>query len=310
MVMLSSKQRNQYIIGVILVALLAIGLYGFLPRLSQFSSSLTTLEQADPMVVGVAAGAALLAVICAAYIYKILALHSIKLWQSSVVQFSGLFVNRVIPAGIGGLGLNYLFLRSNHHTKSQAAVVVALNNGIGLVGHVLLTVLLVLINPNIFAGFGVHRISSMAIISLLAVVVAVVIIITLYPRFTRHLSITIRPYRQHPQRLAYALLLSMALTLSNVACLWLCCVALGLPVSFTTAFVVFTFGIVAATITPTPGGLGGMEAALVGALVLAGLSAADGLAVALLFRLCSYWFGIVIGVTAFIVLRARHLVRV
>jgi uncharacterized membrane protein YbhN (UPF0104 family) len=51
--------------------------------------------------------------------------------------------------------------------------------------------------------------------------------------------------------------------------------------------------------TPTPGGIGGAEAALTAGLVASGQSAADSLAAALLFRAVTYWLPMVLGYAAF-----------
>ena len=46
-----------------------------------------------------------------------------------------MFINRLLPAGIGAMGVNYLYLRKNKNTKIQAASVVAINNLLGGIGH-------------------------------------------------------------------------------------------------------------------------------------------------------------------------------
>jgi len=61
-----------------------------------------------------------------------------------------------------------------------------------------------------------------------------------------------------------------------------------------------------AGLTPSPGGLGGVEAALVGLLVvLAGFSTASGYATATIYRLASYWFALGAGGLAAIAVVTR-----
>lgn len=61
-----------------------------------------------------------------------------------------------------------------------------------------------------------------------------------------------------------------------------------------------------AGLTPSPGGLGGVEAALAGLLAtLAGLTLAEGYSVALVYRLASYWFAIGAGGIAALVVVFR-----
>ncbi len=56
----------------------------------------------------------------------------------------------------------------------------------------------------------------------------------------------------------------------------------------------------------TPGGLGFVEAGLLGTLVLAGVSGPDALAATLLYRLASYWLPIPAGGVAYVLFRRRY----
>jgi uncharacterized protein (TIRG00374 family) len=62
----------------------------------------------------------------------------------------------------------------------------------------------------------------------------------------------------------------------------------------------------ASQIPLTPGGLGFVEAGLVGTLTLAGVSGADALAATLLYRLASYWLPIPAGGVAYLLFRRRY----
>jgi uncharacterized protein (TIRG00374 family) len=56
----------------------------------------------------------------------------------------------------------------------------------------------------------------------------------------------------------------------------------------------------------TPGGLGFVEAALVGTLTLAGVAPQDALLATLVYRLASYWLPIPAGGVAYLVFRRRY----
>ena len=56
----------------------------------------------------------------------------------------------------------------------------------------------------------------------------------------------------------------------------------------------------------TPGGLGFVEAGLVGTLTLAGVPASDAVAATLLYRLLSYWLPIPLGALAYVLFRRRY----
>jgi uncharacterized protein (TIRG00374 family) len=61
-----------------------------------------------------------------------------------------------------------------------------------------------------------------------------------------------------------------------------------------------------ALIPLTPGGLGFVEAGLVGTLTLAGVSGADALTATLLYRLAAYWIPIPAGGVAYLLFRRRY----
>jgi uncharacterized membrane protein YbhN (UPF0104 family) len=62
---------------------------------------------------------------------------------------------------------------------------------------------------------------------------------------------------------------------------------------------------VLALIPLTPGGLGFVEAGLVGMLTLAGIPGADALTATLLYRLVSYWLPLPVGGVAYLLFRRR-----
>jgi uncharacterized protein (TIRG00374 family) len=92
----------------------------------------------------------------------------------------------------------------------------------------------------------------------------------------------------------------------NVLCFWLCINAVHVAVSFVTALIVFSFGIALGTATPTPGGLGSVEAGLVAGLVACRVDGEAALAAVLLFRLISFWLPLLIGAPAFLLARNRR----
>ncbi len=56
----------------------------------------------------------------------------------------------------------------------------------------------------------------------------------------------------------------------------------------------------------TPGGLGFVEAGLVGTLVVAGVSSPQALAATLLYRLATYWLPLPAGAVAYVLFRRRY----
>jgi uncharacterized protein (TIRG00374 family) len=71
--------------------------------------------------------------------------------------------------------------------------------------------------------------------------------------------------------------------------------AIGIDLSFAGALLAYTFGNVAATLVPTPGGIGSTEAGIYSGLVLVGIDGPNAMVVTLLYRLITYWVPIIPG---------------
>lgn len=311
MVMTNIASRKQYLIGGAMVVLAAVGLYGILPQLGDFSDSLQALKGANSAHVVLAALVALLSAVCSAAVYKVISVRRLRYGDTLLIQLSGLLINRIIPAGIGGLSLNYLYLRARKHTVAEAGTVVALNNSIGFIGHALLALVLFALNPTSFSS--VHWSSRW--LWVVAAIVAVTIGVGFVLRRSRKsrlrsLRRIVTFYGRHPGKLTAGIVMSAMLTLAHVTSLWLCSQALDVHIGIFVLFAIFTAGIAAGTATPTPGGLGGIEAALVAGLITQHIPAATALAVVLLFRFVTYWLGLLIGAAATVAVSRRQLLHI
>jgi len=71
-------------------------------------------------------------------------------------------------------------------------------------------------------------------------------------------------------------------------------------------FIVYTAGVLLGAAVPTPGGLAGVEAGLVGGFMAYGVTATAAIAIALAFRLVTYWLPIAPGAIALLYCRKNH----
>jgi uncharacterized protein (TIRG00374 family) len=317
MLMPNPVLKKQYFISITIIGLTGLGLYGLLPQLAHFETTLTSLKQATPLIVLAGLAAVLTGYIFSALLYQLLSYKKLLFRNTLLVQLAGLLINRVLPGGIGGLGLNFLYLRAHRHTVTQATTVVALNNLIGFIGHVMILVVLISLRPDRLNNLSIPSITvgrtalALSVIAGFAIILGI-IIVSKSGRRLRHtvriqLTMMAQYYLRQPAKLVVALLVSCALTLSNGLALWLCCQAIGIDITFFATFLVFTFGVAAATATPTPGGLGGAEAALVGGLIAQHVALPQALAAALLYRLVTFWLGLLIGVIATAIMQSKRL---
>jgi uncharacterized membrane protein YbhN (UPF0104 family) len=299
---------------VFLALLFILALYVLLPQLSIFKNSWHLLGNLNPAWTLMAVGLTLATYLFAALTYCLLAPRRLRYREVVVVQLAAMLVNRLLPAGVGALGANYAYLRHKRHSTTQAASVVAINNLLGIAGHAMIVMVVLLLSSGYsrhLAASSEHRIKSVS--EVFAVVAAVVIVVGLVfsrshlKRLLATIGGQIAVYERRPSRLCGALTTSMLLTMCNVLCLYSCMLAVGVHLPFIVVVLIFTFGLSTGTLTPTPGGLGGFEAGLTAGFVAYHIGSAPALAIALLFRLISYWLMLVVGAVAFIVSQRKHL---
>jgi uncharacterized membrane protein YbhN (UPF0104 family) len=294
--------------------LLLIGLYVLLPQFGQFRSSWHLLSHPDAAWVAAAIGLTGLTYAAAAATYGFLAFKPLVYVQTLLVQGAAMFVNRLLPGGVGALGTNYAYLRQRRHTAAQATTTVAVNNLLGAVGHsVIVVIALALSSGHVeIAPPGHGQIwATAAKLAVAVVALAVALGLVFGRRRLWRFMVVVRKdmfsYRRRPWRLAGALASSMFLTLCNVLCLTACALALGVHLPFIVLLLIFSLGIGAGTATPTPGGLGGFEAGLAAGLIAYHVAGPAALAVALLYRLVSYWLLLPAGALALVICQKKRL---
>lgn len=138
-----------------------------------------------------------------------------------------------------------------------------------------------------------------AIIAALLIVVGLILAEkhkTLFKTTIRQLVADLRNYKHRPQSLFGAYLCAAFQAGFTALAFWFCIRSFGLHLSYPVTFIIYAAGIVVGAITPTPGGLGGIEASLTAGLVAVhAASAAVALSVVLTYRVISYWIPILLG---------------
>lgn len=294
--------RGQWVF--LIIALFS--LYFVLPQIGIFRHSFSHLSGADWHYLGLALGLTLATNLMAAVTYGLLAKHPLNYGKTLLVQLSGNFVNRLLPAGIGAIGINYAYLRANKHDLPQSASVVAANNLVGGLGHLLLIGFILIglrSKPGDFRWQAPRFERGWRYLVLFLISATALYLLF---RF-RHKVITgfkavisqLLDYRHRLIDVGLALLSSITLTLLNVLSLYYCALGLHFQLSLASVLIVFTLGVALGTATPTPGGLGGIDAGLVVGLVAFHLPVSSALAVTLVYRLISCWLPVIIGAGVF-----------
>jgi undecaprenyl-diphosphatase len=287
------------------IAALAGAFYYLLPELAQVGSSWHALQAAHwiwlPVVIAFSALTYLASAI------SLLGSVTVRLpfWSTVLTQGASSFINRVSPANVGGMALNVRFLQKCGVEPSAGVAGVGVN---ALAGAIVHAVLLVIFFS--WAGRGLGRAfklpSSSKLLVILAVLAAVVglILITrqgrrfaarkLLPSLKSSLASLGRVARS-PVRLTLLFGGSALVTLSYIGAVAASVAAFGASASIAQVGAVYLVASLIAAASPTPGGLGAIEAATIAGLTGLGISSGAAVSAVLTYRLATYWLPVLPG---------------
>ncbi|MFJ7906323.1 flippase-like domain-containing protein [Kitasatospora sp. NPDC096204] len=234
--------------------------------------------------------------------------------RTVAAQLAGSFVKLVAPAAIGGIALNTRYLQKAGIRSGQAVASVGASQLAGLAGHLLLLFSFGLITGS--QTNGDLSASRAVIIGVLSAAVLALVVAAVAPlrRFVlgrlRSLFFGVVPrmldLMQTPSKLVTGFGGILLLTLSFTACLDFSVQAFGGDVSFSAVAVVFLTANAAGSAIPTPGGIGPVEVALIGALTVADVSPAVATPAVFLYRALTFWLPVIPGWIAYNVLQRKN----
>jgi uncharacterized membrane protein YbhN (UPF0104 family) len=275
---------------------------------------LGTLRQANPGWLAVAVLASAVTYLAAAIGIAAFVPQRLPVWRGFFVQLATAFVGVAMPPTVGHVAVNARYLHKQNVDEGTIAASVTVSQLVNVV-----TTALMLIVLGVLTGSGLSRFKiapgADLIIGLTVIAVAIIVVLSV-PQTRKKVTGTVWPHlRQiwprlldavsHPLRLAIAaganLLLSAAYSLALIAALW----SVGAHPAILAAAVVFLAGNTVGSATPTPGGLGGVEAVLAAGLTAIGIPAHQVIPAVLLFRMATFWLPIPFGWLSYVVLQRR-----
>ncbi|HZC89317.1 MAG TPA: lysylphosphatidylglycerol synthase transmembrane domain-containing protein [Mycobacterium sp.] len=231
--------------------------------------------------------------------------EKVNFWRLSIAQVANTFAATTSPAGVGGLALSTRILQKSGLSTTRATTAVALQQSMQVIMHVLL-----LIFFSTAAGAGTdlsHFVPKATMLYLIGgVALGIAGIFLLVPNLRRFLATGVLPkvkeiiadiieVAREPKRLALIVLGCTGTTLGAALALYSSVEAFGGHTTFVTVTVVTMVGGTLASAAPTPGGVGAVEAALIGGLAAFGVPAAVGVPSVLLYRVLTCWLPVFVG---------------
>jgi len=315
-----------------LLLVAAVSLYVFLPSLLSVFGSWRSLSHLDWPFAALVLVCEIASFVCLWELDRI-ALKTKGWFAVASAQLSGNAVGRIVPGGgATATAFAVTMLRRSGVDTGEAAAALAASTGLQLATTLALPLIAL---PAILAGSPVsHSLETAAYLGI-AVLVLLIAAGTLTFLSDRPLDLlgrglqwvlnkTVR--RRNPvDRLPEELLSDRDFIRSTLGERWRAAVlaaagntgfdylallaalrAVGADPRPSLVLLAYTAGELLALIPFTPGGLGFVEAGLVGTLTLAGVPGPDALAATLLYRLVAYWLPLPAGGIAYLVFRRRY----
>ncbi|MGE2719305.1 flippase-like domain-containing protein [Mycolicibacterium celeriflavum] len=290
---------------VVQLVLLAALVYVAYPFLSSVPTFITELRTANWWWALVGLAASSLTYLGAAAALWACADGLVTLWGLVVMQVANKFAATTTPAGVGGLALSARYLQKGGVSPMRATTAVALQQSVQVITHLGL-----LIFFSTAAGVSADLSRFVPNVTLLYLIGGLLLgligTFLLVPKLRRWLATSVRPRLQEvighlialarePKRLAVIMAGCAATTLGNAFALWAAIEAFGGDTSFITVTVVTMVGGTLASAAPTPGGIGAVEAALIGGLAAFGMPTAVAVPSVLLYRVLTIWLPVFVG---------------
>jgi glycosyltransferase 2 family protein len=271
-----------------------------------FVQSIRAIQQANHEWLAVAIFGMVLTYFAAAGGYIVVSIKKLNKFRTVLAQVAAAFANKLLPSGVGGLGLNVAYLHKNKYTPTEATTVTAINSIAAFVSFSLLFIAAVLAGGLEESSFKLPAIPAWAVAVAVGALIVVAIFITKsqkiktkIKKLTNQVVNTVLAYKDQPLRLVGAVVMATLVTAFYLVALYASAKAMGIDIGFAEIFFVYVLGAIATAAVPTPGGLGAAEAALYAGFVSYGVDESTALSAVLAYRFVTYWLPILPGYLSF-----------
>jgi uncharacterized protein (TIRG00374 family) len=224
----------------------------------------------------------------------------LPLMRTTAVMFGQAFLNRFTPANAGGMAMRVRYLQLNGQDTAVAAASVGLTSAASGIMQALFIVVFF-----IWGGtsdkLDDFQLPDMGTILIVVLAVGLVLSLVLYSRWGRtvvrpRLAGAVAKVRgsfgtlaRDPSKLGLLFGGAGLGKLLTIICFWLSVLAFGVDMSFPKAGALYMVANTVGSAVPSPGGVGGIEAALTAVLIGYGVDSASAAGAVLFFRVLTFW---------------------
>jgi uncharacterized membrane protein YbhN (UPF0104 family) len=288
------SRRSRQIMTALSVIAPGAGVAWLATHSHELATAFRACERADGEWLVVAAVAACLTYLAAAVSMKGAVTRQLPFGQLIAVQVAGILPNVLVPAGMGVAALQTRYLLRRGLTMAEAVGATAVNATAGALPHGLALVILLVSGVVPLPKLGIAGQTTYLLIAL-----GVLALVTACVPKARHLAQTgVRRIVEQRALLAgggsttRAILLwggSIAIPMLHAATLCAVAAALHAPLGAGKIIPVYIVASALSAIIPSPGGFGGLDAALTALLTSAGSPTTTAIAAVLGYRLLTSW---------------------
>lgn len=296
-----------------LLAAGAIAVYLLLGQVGQAKQTIRLLRTPNPGWIAATGVAMVCTYLAAAVALMGSTTMHLPLRRTLSVQFAATFSNRLAPAGLGGMATNVRYLERAGSERPAALAAITVNTLAGLIVHVIaIAAVLPAAGPISTVDIDPPRywpalVAVMATMSIGGVIVLIRFLPANIGARVRAALRSLADVLTSPPRALAVFAGSAGITATHVAALYCSMRAFGSHIPITDVTAVYLGASAIAATSPTPGGLGALEAGLVAGLAHVGVPASIAVVGVLTYRLVTYWIPVLPGAFAFRSLRARRL---
>ena len=235
---------------------------------------------------------------------------TVPLGRLTALQLAITFVNLAMPATAARVAVNVRFFQRSGVDPTGAMTIGVLDSFTGFLGQLLLMSTVILfglgsLHLDIFENIDRDAMVKMAILVVVLVAVAV-LVIAVIPKLRRavlgawtRVWALVGPLLRSPRRFLTLLFANIAADMLFAFTMYITLLAFGQDVSYGDVIIVNDCVSLFAGLMPVPGGIGVTEAALTAGFISIGVDEATAFAVAITYRVLTYYTPPIIGFFAF-----------